>query len=450
MLTYYWPPAGGSGVQRWLKFVKYMPEFGLEPLVFTVENPDYPIQDPSLMEEVRDVEVVRAPMWEPQGWLKLLGSNKSAQGAGFLKENPGLMDKVALYIRANFFIPDARKFWLRPALKRLEKVLQKENIDCVISTGPPHSVHLIAQALKVKYGLKWVADFRDPWTEIDYFHQLPLSKSALEKHRRLEKMVLETADQILVVGQSMKASFEKINPKVEVVTNGYDDAIDLGQDDNLAENGNKAEAGDANGFRENVNEVETARWDEQTLVILHAGLMNADRNPKVLWKAMTELREKRPELFGALSIRLIGQCAPEVKQSLDQLGLTDKVSFEKSIPYAEVQRAMHQADVLLISVNKVASAPKIITGKVFEYLQTLKPILAIGPKGGDLSELLGEAGQEPCIDFEDLQGMTARLESLIEAKMKGQLGSGDKEAIGKFHRKELTAELAKILFSLAE
>ena len=188
IITYYWPPAGGSGVQRWLKFVKYLPSFGIEPVVYTVENPSYAILDNTLQSEVpKDIIVLKQPIKEPNRFFSLFGSSKKKVSAGFLDPKPSLFGKIAQYIRANYFIPDARKFWIKPSIKYLLEYLSKEKIDVIITTGPPHSLHLIGLQLKKKTGIKWIADFRDPWTDIDYFHQLPLTETAKQKHHRFRK-----------------------------------------------------------------------------------------------------------------------------------------------------------------------------------------------------------------------------------------------------------------------
>ncbi len=191
IITYYWPPAGGSGVQRWLKFVKYFRDFGIEPIVYTVENAKYPIIDNTLEKDIpENVEILKQPIWEPNNLFSVFGKKKS-ESAGFLNQNPSFFGKVLQYIRANYFIPDARKFWVIPSVTYLKKYLSEYKVDVVITTGPPHSTHLIGLRLKELTGIKWIADFRDPWTEIDYFHQLPLTKKSIRKHQALEENVLK-------------------------------------------------------------------------------------------------------------------------------------------------------------------------------------------------------------------------------------------------------------------
>lgn len=182
IITYYWPPSGGSGVQRWLKFTKYLREFGVEPVIYTVDNPKYAIEDVSLENEIpKGIETLRTPIFEPNSLLSIFGSKNKKESAGFLNPNPSFFGKIMQYIRANYFIPDARKYWIKPSVKYLKNYLKENSIDAVVTTGPPHSLHLIGLELKKQTSIKWVSDFRDPWTEIDYFHQLPLTDRADRK-----------------------------------------------------------------------------------------------------------------------------------------------------------------------------------------------------------------------------------------------------------------------------
>jgi len=213
IITYYWPPGGGAGVQRWLKFVKYLREFGWEPVIYTPENGEMPVIDSSLEKDVPDgVTVIRRPIWEPYSlYKKFVGAGKDEKiNTGFLteKKRPGLAEKLSVWMRGNLFIPDARKYWIKPSVKFLRSYLKKNPVDVIISTGPPHSMHMIALPLSRELNVPWVADFRDPWTNIDYYKDLKLTKSADRKHHQMEKEVVTGATGIVVVGQRMKEEFE--------------------------------------------------------------------------------------------------------------------------------------------------------------------------------------------------------------------------------------------------
>jgi glycosyltransferase involved in cell wall biosynthesis len=419
LITYYWPPAGGSGVQRWLKFVKYLPEFGIEPVVYTVKDPDYAIEDSSLLNELPEgLEVLRGDIWEPNRILSKLSKSKKDNSSGFLNPNPSFIERQLQFVRANYFIPDARKFWIKPSVKQLSDYLEKNHIDVIITTGPPHSLHLIGHELKIKFGVKWLADFRDPWTNIDYFHSLPLTKKSRKKHFELETMVLEKADAVLVVGMSMKDEFSDRTNKVQVLSNGYDD------------------------FKLD-REIEL----DKKFSMSHIGLMNADRNPMVLWRALKELREESEEFGRDLQVNLIGKCAGEVYQAVADFNLKDKVDFIGYVDHQEVLAHQRASQVLLLSVNKVSSSRSIITGKVFEYLQSQRPILGIGPVDGDLAEILEDCRAGTMVDFEDVQSLKNVVTKYYKAYKAGKLVANSQN-VNQYHRRNLTANLAKLLNKL--
>jgi glycosyltransferase involved in cell wall biosynthesis len=416
LITYYWPPAGGSGVQRWLKFVKYLPDFEIEPVVYTAKNPNYAIHDTSLLSEIPEgLEVLKGEIWEPNNLLSSFGKSKKESSSGFLNSNPSFGEKLLHYIRANYFIPDARKFWIKPSVKLLSAYLDKHNIDAIITTGPPHSLHLIGHALKKKFGIKWVVDFRDPWTNIDYFHSLPLTKKSRRNHEELESMILEDADAVLVVGKSMKNEFSNRNKEVHVISNGYDD------------------------FRQG-DEIEL----DKRFSISHIGLMNADRNPVVLWRALQELVEESDEFSKDLQVKLIGKCADEVYKSIDKYNLKDKINFVGYVGHEEVLKHQQASQLLLLAVNRVPFAKSVVTGKVFEYLQSKRPILAIGPVDGDLAEILKETTSGKMVDFDDIDALKNVIRQYYKEFKLGKL-TVKSQNIEQYHRRNLTGSLAKLL-----
>ena len=419
LITYYWPPAGGSGVQRWLKFIKYFSCFGIDPIVYTVENPSYAIEDESLMSEVpADLQVIREPIWEPNNILSKLKTNEAKQSAGFLNPDPSFLQRQMHYIRANYFIPDARKYWIKPSVRKLTTFLKENPVDVIISTGPPHSVHMIGYELKKLLGIKWLADFRDPWTNIDYFHNLPLTKGARKKHHELEDEVLKEADAILVVGKTMREEFIDRNQNVYVVSNGFDDRVD---DDEVIM--------------------------DRKFSISHIGMMNADRNPKIFWQALRELIDENEDFSRDLSVKLIGKCDEEVYQTVNDFALNNYVNFVAYVAHKDVLKFQRSSQLLLLAVNNVPSSRSVITGKVFEYLQSNRPIIGIGPVDGDLDVILNESEAGHMVDFDDLVSMKKILKSYYEQFKSGELPTHTKN-IGRYHRKNLTKELTAILKKL--
>jgi glycosyltransferase involved in cell wall biosynthesis len=413
ILTYYWPPAGGSGVQRWLYFAKYLHEFGVEPVIFTVKNPNYPIDDVSLEKHVpKDIEIIRQKIWEPNSVLSV---KQKKTGAGFLSENPTLIQRVTHYIRANFFIPDARKFWIKPSVKKLQTYLETNKIDWIISTGPPHSVHLIGEKLHDKTGVKWLADFRDPWTEIDYFHQLPLTKKSLQKHTILEKKVLQNANLVTVVSQTMAKKYKIANSNCHVITNGFDG--EMAKDTTLL---------------------------DKNFSLTHVGLLNADRNPTLFWEIVRELIDENQAFKEKIEINLIGKIADEVKDDLQKNKLDKYVNIVSYLPHDHIFSHISKSQVLLVFVNKVPSAKGIVTGKIFEYFRANRPIVAIAPIEGDLSKILQTTKTGVCVDFHDRELLKKQLLVNFNSFISNTLQSS---AVGveKYTRKNLTKQLVELL-----
>ncbi|WP_111709255.1 glycosyltransferase [Lutibacter citreus] len=420
IITYYWPPSGGSGVQRWLKFVKYFRDFKVEPVVYTVQDPKYPIIDSSLENDIPEgIEVLKQLIWEPNNLLSLFGKKK-AESAGFLNPNPTFFGKVLQYIRANYFIPDARKFWVKPSVNYLKKYISKNNIDVIITTGPPHSLHLIGLELKKQLNVKWIADFRDPWTEIDYFHKLPLSKKAIKKHHFLEQKVLKNADSVLVVGNTMKVSYAKFSNVVETVTNGFDGAI---------------------------NSL-SSKLDKK-FTITHIGLMNADRNPQILWDVLAEIVSENNDFAKDFELKLIGKVDPSVIQQISKNKLEKNVNLISYVSHNEVLDYQRSSQVLLMLVNNVPSAKGIITGKIFEYLMAKRPILAIAPTDGDLAVILKQTNSGKTVGFKDRNLLKNSILELYEQFKNGELAV-DSKNIEQYHRRELTKKVAEIIYRITK
>lgn len=416
LITYYWPPAGGSGVQRWLYFTRYLMEMGLEMVIYTPENPEYALVDQNLAAEVpNDLEVIKTKIIEPNQILAKIKGSKKQESAGFLNPNPGFLERQLQFIRANYFIPDARQLWVKPSIDFLTDYLVKNPVDVVISSGPPHSMHLIGLALKEKVGLKWIADFRDPWLDIDYFHQLPLTKKSKKKHAALEMEVAKKADLILVVGKSMKEYYAQFNKNTEVISNGF-----------VFKNSNI-----------------DAQLDT-SFSLTHVGLMNADRNPEMLWEVLGELLIEDEEFAKDLSINLIGKVDVRVKEQIKKNKLEKLTTYVDYLPHDEVIKSQNSAQVLLLPVNQVPFAKGIITGKVFEYLQSSRPILAIAPKGGDLAEIIDETQSGVVVDFHEKQKLREEILSFY-TKYKEQNLRIESRNIEQYNRQKIAMKLNDLL-----
>lgn len=426
IITYYWPPAGGSAVYRWLKFTKYLKEFGWEPIIYTAENGEYAEIDHSNQKDISaDLKVLKQPIWEPyMFYKKFIGQKKTEKvNVGFLteKKKPKLAEKIAVWIRGNFFIPDARRFWIKPSVKYLSGYLKENPVDAIISSGPPHSMHLIALQLKKQLNLPWIADFRDPWTNIDYYQELLLSRFADRKHHRQEKQVVTNADCVVTVGSKMTEEYEALGAKrVETITNGFDTS----DYDN--------------------SPVDTDRQ----FTLSHFGTINKARNPQVLWEALNRLLKTNPEFGQYLKLKFIGRLDTSVLSSLQETGLIRYLEKTEFIPHSEVIIKERQSQVLLLLINNTPNAEGILTGKFFEYLAAKRPILAIGPRKGDVADILQNANAGEIAGFTDVDGLTKILEKYYAAYRKGTLNVNT-DNINAYSRFELTRKLSTILNDIA-
>ncbi|MCF8333447.1 MAG: glycosyltransferase family 4 protein [Bacteroidales bacterium] len=423
IITYYWPPSGGAGVQRWLKFTKYLRNYGWEPVIYTPQNPEAPAIDESLLEEVpEEIEVVKRKIWEPyQLYKRFIGQSKEEKvNAGFLseKEKPGLAEKLSVWIRGNLFIPDARKYWIKPSVKFLTQYLKKNPVDVIISTGPPHSMHMIALGIREKLNIPWLADFRDPWTQIDFYDQLNLSRFADKKHHRLERKVLQAADKVVTVSNNWAEDFSKLgNRPVDVITNGFDEA----------------------DFEDIRSGELPAKFE-----LIHIGAINKDRNSENLWKALSELREESIDFNQYLKIKLIGKNDFSVIQSIDQQGLSDKTERISYLPHRKALKEAAKASVLLLPLNNTPNVKGIIPGKIFEYLALQKPVLCIGPPAGDSARILQETGAGETRNFEDKEGIKGFISHSFSRFKEGKSLLRD-STYQQYSRRNLTKALSRYL-----
>ncbi|HET8838739.1 MAG TPA: glycosyl transferase family 1 [Flavobacteriaceae bacterium] len=423
IVTYYWPPAGGPGVQRWLKFVKYLPEFGIEPIVYVPENPTYPIIDESLLEEVsKNTKIISQPIFEPYGLAKYFSRKKvKTMSSGLISEGKkqSFIEKSLLFIRGNFFIPDARKFWVKPSVKFLSKFISSENIDTIITTGPPHSLHLIGLELKKKKNekLRWIADFRDPWTTIGYQEKLLLTKSSDEKHRKLETDVLQSADLIVTTSFSTRKEFqEKTKKPVETITNGFDDL-------------------------ELKNEIPL----DEKFTFSHIGSLLSGRNPENLWKAFSELLQENSAFKKAFKLRLIGKVSSDVLHSLNDFGLEKYLDLFGYVSHEKAMEFQQKSQVLLLLEIDSQITQGIIPGKLFEYMRSNRPILAIGPKNWDAAKIISETSTGKFFGYDEKEKIKHQIQNYFLEFLKGSLRTNP-QGIEVYSRRELTKKLSEIIF----
>ncbi len=415
IITYYWPPTGGSGVQRWVKFSKYLPQYGWQPVVYTPENPEQLAVDESLAGDIPPcAEVLKTRIVEPYAlYRKLFRHSGGGEVNPLNSQKKSLAKRLSLWARGNLFIPDPRVSWVKPSVKFLEKYLREHPVDAVVTTGPPQSMHLIGLGLKRRTGVKWIADFRDPWTRMFYYKHLELSRCADRKHRRLEQTVLDSADLVISVSPQVGRDFAAATTTpVCLITNGFD------EDDYAA--GNVAPRHDGK-FR-----------------IVHTGLFAADGNPLNLWDALAARCAADTAFRSCLEIRLAGKTDSQVVSAIESRGLGGNLVNLGYLPHKECVAEQRTADVLLLPLRREPEYAKVLPGKIFEYLAAGRPVLGIGDEGGAADEILQQAGAGRMFGWDSGDGL---VDYLIGA-------SAAPEGVEKFSRCLLTRRLVEELDKL--
>ncbi|MFD0799456.1 glycosyltransferase family 4 protein [Maribacter chungangensis] len=418
IISYYWPPAGGPGVQRWLKFVKYLRDFDVEPVVYVPENPQYPITDSSFLNEVpKDITIYKQPIFEPYRFASLLSRRNTKRiSSGIIQSaNQSLTEKFLLWIRGNFFIPDARKYWVRPSVEFLHEILKKEGIGTIITTGPPHSVHLIGHFLKQHNKVQWIADFRDPWTSIGYHKKLKLMGWAKNRHKELEALVLNTADKLVVTSETTKREFRQLtNKPIKVITNGFD------------------------------TEKPLAVPLDQKFTISHIGSMLSGRNPQNLWQVLAELVKENIAFNKALCLQFIGVISKDVLEEIKANGLEHFLKVIGYVPHDEALAYQQKSQVLLLAEIDSPETTGIIPGKLFEYMASGRPILGVGPKNWEVSTMVAQTKTGAIFEYTSHADLKNVLLNWFHQYEKQALGVSSMN-VERYSRRELTRQLAEYI-----
>lgn len=419
IITYYWPPAGGPGVQRWLNFVKFLSAFGKQAVVYIPENPDYPMTDDSFVNEIpQDITIIKKPIIEPYQWASIFSRSKTKQiSKGIIStKKQSWIERVMLWIRGNFFIPDARVFWIKPSVNFLKHYIAEQGIRTVITTGPPHSLHLIGLNLKqMNAQLNWVADFRDPWTTIGYHADLKLSKASREKHQNLETAVLQQADKIITTSFTTKEEFrQKTSKPIKVITNGYLNLTTAPQ-------------------------VLSAKFS-----LAHIGSLLSGRNPKVLWETLSQLCNENPEFAMDLELVLAGTVSEEVIGSIKDAGLEGVLQLKGYLSHDQAIALQQSSQVLLLIEIDAEKTKGIIPGKFFEYMAANRPILAMGPKDWDVSRLIEETRTGRFFEYSDQEQLKIYILECYQHYKRNDLGVHP-NGVEAYHRKELTKSLVEFI-----
>lgn len=411
-------------MQRWLKFCKFLPEFGWEPTVITVRNGSYPSVDPSLEQDVPvDLQVIKTSTREPFRIYNFLRGRKGKSvevGMGSVKGNPGFLARTANYIRSNYFIPDARMGWNGYAIEAAKKVIERQRPDVIITTGPPHSTHLAGMKLHRQYQIPWVADFRDPWTNIYYNNLLSRTEASKQKDAKLENEVVRKSSALLTATPGLKAEFEDRTSQCWMIPNGFDEE-DFGK-----------------------RELEA----NSKFTLAYVGNLKPQQNAPTLWKALGELAQD-PEFEKHFQLHLTGNVSDEVRSSIAEYGVDSLVNCTPFVPHKDSIKRMLSAHVLWLPVPQGVTSKHILTGKIFEYLATQRPILSMGPTDGNASEVLHNCGKDPMVEYTNGEGIKAILLKYYEAFKRdpSQQVMGN-DAYKTYGRKGCTQQLANHLNSL--
>jgi glycosyltransferase involved in cell wall biosynthesis len=424
IISYYWPPAGGPGSQRAVKFAKYLPEFDWEPVVLTVRKGEFAYLDPSLESDISGrVTVHQTPSIEPFLFYKKMAGLKSDESipiAQLMQKKTGFKNRIFNWIRANLFVPDARIGWIPFARRAAKQIIRDHQINLIFITSPPHSSQMIGKYLHQKFKIPWVADFRDPWTDIQYYKMANRNYFARKLDSHFEKSVIESANHITSVSWGLIQGFaEKINndpEKFTVLTNGYDPA----DFPNQPVNGNK------------------------TFQILHTGNMNVTQNPAALWKGLALWLNKQPDYRSSVRVKFIGRIHPEILENIRKNRFEDITEIESYKPHVQIIREIERSAILLSVVPDVPDNTGIVLSKNFEYIGSGRPILIFGPSESDIGKIVRKFSNSLICPYQDVDKCKNFIEGIFVDWQNNRLQILPVEQRENFSRRVIAGKLADI------
>lgn len=431
VVAYHFPPGGGPGVQRVLKHVTYLRDFGWQPIVLTVENGDFPARDESLLEKIpADVTVIRVPILEPYDiYRRFMGRKGAAVDVNVNKsadQRSGWKEQLSEFIRATFFIPDARIGWLRSATNQGLQTIEQLQVEAIYTSSPPYTCALIGRALKRKTKLPWVAGFRDPWTGFlttpDRWFLPAMIDRSLERSVFTECDAVECAWQGIIDDAHAKVPELPLS-KFHHVPNGYDSA-DL----------------------PNVSYVRNDRF-----TITYTGSMYGRRTPRALLDAL-ELLEKRGQLTpDQIVLRCVGRFGAEVQEMLEKTTFASSVQTVDYVPHSESIAYLMRSEMSLLIVDDAKESAEIVPGKVYEYLGVGRPIIALAPKNSAIEQLIHETRAGFSRQQADVEGIAEDLLTALRRWERNEpIATVDSAAVKKYERRESAKQLAHILDMLVE
>ncbi len=387
IISYYWPPSGGVGVQRWMNFALQLKNRGWEPTVLTPKNPQFEIKDEKLLGRVHEIPTIKLPIWEPFNLFHKLTGNKDRknvqQGLVLEKSEKGIKDKLMVWVRGNLLVPDPRRFWVKPAAKEAIKVIKEQNIGTVITTGPPHSIHLIGRKIKRSNSeIRWLADFRDPWSKWDVLEKLNTSTFVLDLHRRMERSVIKEADVATTVSKRLAKAFGGI----DLLYNGI-----------------------------TINNKSNTEPNDSHFTIGYFGMLNELRNPRQLWHLLDQMCRENQVFATKLRIKIGGIVSESIKKEVGELSqLNGKVEFLGYLPHDSIQEEYKKCNVLLLLLNKSNNSEWILPVKFFEYLAADRMILGLGERKSDLGDLMNDKDVGEIVAYSEIDSIRGFLEDIFE------------------------------------
>jgi len=426
IITYYWPPSGGAGVQRWVKLSKYLCQQGLEAHVLTVDeaHASYMQLDPSLGKDVApEVQVYTTRSFEPLNYYaKLVGKDKTPT-AGFSNvDSQKLSIRLLGFVRSHLFIPDPRKGWNRFAYKKALEIIEQQHIQVVITTSPPHSTQLLGLRLQQKLGIPWLADLRDPWTDIYYYDLLGHSKFSKRIDQRIEKKIMLRADRMLTVSQPLKDMFTAkdtgIRPeKIHVIPNGFDPA--------------------------DFHNLQKAR--SSVFTVCYTGTMSDVYKPAVFFQCLEQVAEAFPQQ--PVAVQMVGKVTDALKEEIQQRELS--VEFVPTVPHSEINQFQLNADLLLLAIPDIENAEGVLTGKLFEYLATGNPLIGIGPPHGEAAAIVAQCEAGSFFARDNEEGIREYLTQRVTQFINQDKPVTNWEAINTYSRQHQAGVVSEIVKELS-
>ena len=426
IITYHWPPSGGIGVLRCLKFAKYLRDFGWEPIIFTAKDAPYQFIDTNNDRDIpHGLEIHKVPLFEPTQLFKQLSGRKKSQALQNITSNStkkkNFFDSFAIWVRGNFFIPDARARWIKPSVRYLSRYLEINKVDAILTDGPPHTNTVIGMRLAQKFNIPWLADFQDPWTQVDYYAKMRIGKRADKRHHELEQEVFKAASKITIASPTWKHQLEEIGASnVGVIYYGYDE--------------------------DDFSNFVPKTTDKCT--IFHGGLLGVDRKPSSFLKALSELLKNHSELKSIVRLRLAGEVDFNVVEEIKKYNLEDNTDLLGMIPRKDVIKELEIASLLLLPINKSENAKGRVPGKLFELLRSHKPILVFGPDDGDVKTIVEKKRKGRSFQYENFDGIYHFLEQSLAFNNVDNFDSN--ESLIEFSNKEITGQIANYLNEITQ